>query len=130
MSKTMNQTPQTKRFSITLGGELPQNQSWLKILKNEDGGFTLKPTEKTPLWEHDFAQQVKKNIEHKSRKDVDLKVVIYTRKDNSARRLSDTIIKVVEKYITYGKVRNWNVKQIPVREMTEVHSTFEIIERI
>lgn len=120
----------TQRFSITLGGELPQNQQWLKILKNEDGGFTLQPTEKVPLWEHQFAQEVKKVVDKKSRKDVDIKVTIYTRKNNDARRISDTIIKVVEKYVTYGKVRNWNVKQIAVTEMTEVHSTFEITERI
>lgn len=125
----MNQTPKINRFSITLGGEIPQNQRWLKIFREEDDSFILKPTEKTPLWEHQFAQEVKKAVERKSRQDVDMKVIIHTRKDNDARRINDTLIKVVEKYVTYGKVRNWSVQQIPVKELIQVHSTFEITER-
>lgn len=119
----------TRTFSIELRGEIPQYKKWFRIIRNEANQVVLDETDKVPMWEHQFAQIVKEKVGAKLSTDVDISVFIYTRKDNDSRRLSESILKVVEKYVTSGRVRNWTVRQVPVHGMPDVRCAFEITQR-
>ena len=125
----MRQEQTTNTFSIELRGEIPQHKKWFKIMRDKENRTYLEQTERVPLWEHQFAQVIKARAGKKLSSDVDIDVYVYTRRDSSSRRLSESILKVVEKYVTSGKVRNWNVRQIPVQSMLDVRSSFEIKAR-
>lgn len=129
MNITMESPTKTRTFSIELRGEIPQHKKWFKIMRDKTSRAYLEQTDRVPMWEYQFAQIVKQKVGTKLNVDVDLTVFIYTRRDSDSRRLGESILKVVEKYVTSGKVRNWSVRQIPVSGMLDVRSAFEISTR-
>jgi hypothetical protein len=129
MITTMNPDQKTKTFSIEIRGEIPQHKKWFKIMRDKDNRAFLEQTDRVPMWEYQFSQLVKQRVGKKLTVDVDLSVFIYTRRDSDSRRLSESILKVIEKYVTSGKVRSWNVRQIPVSGLLDVRSAFEISPR-
>ena len=129
MNTTMQSPTKTRTFSVELRGEITQHKKWFKIMRDKDNRAFLEQTDRVPMWEYQFAQLVKEKVGKKLTSDVDISVFIYTRRDSDSRRLSESILKVIEKYVTSGKVRNWNVRQVPVHGMLDVRSAFEITER-
>lgn len=80
----------------------------------------------TPIWEQQFEQLVRQQLPEKLDCDVEIVVSSYTRRNNDARRISEQIIKIVETYVTDGRVRSWSVRQRPAASFFTVNSIFHI----
>jgi len=79
------------------------------------------------MWEKQFADKFRNLIGKPMKGDAKVRVVLYTKKDSNSSRLSQTILKVVEKYCITGRVRHWEVEQKPADTLLNVRSEWTII---
>jgi hypothetical protein len=78
------------------------------------------------MWEQQFEKLVRKQFPEKLDCDVEISVSSFTRKNNDARRISEQVLRLIETYVTSGRVRSWSVVQRPADSFFTVHSVFRI----
>lgn len=77
-------------------------------------------------WESQFERLVRRQLPEMLTCDVEISVLSFTRKNNDARRISEQVLRLIETYVTSGRVRSWSVVQRPAQSIMTVGSSFRI----
>lgn len=123
----MKPNQKTNTISFTTQGQIPLFKDWLEVQQSAEDQFLINRKSKTSMWEKQFADKFRNLIGKPMKGDAKVRVVLYTKKDSNSSRLSQTILKVVEKYCITGRVRHWEVEQKPADTLLNVRSEWTII---